>query len=154
MTSKKCIDDFLAQKRIAVAGVSRHANDFTRLLFRAFTERGYDTVAVNPNAGDEIEGRPAFRSVRDVTPPADAVLIATKASATGAILADCAAAGVKRVWLYKATGRGAVSDGAAAFCAANGIELVEGECPFMFFPNPGFHAIHGFLLKLVGRYPK
>jgi predicted CoA-binding protein len=154
MTPKQRIDDFLAQKRIAIAGVSRKQIDFTRVLFREFVRRGYDAVPVNPKAEGEIDGRPAFPTVRDIQPPVDAVLIATGPEHTGGILSDCASAGVKRVWLYKAIGQGSVSPGAAEFCAAHGIELVPGECPFMFFPNPGLHAIHGLFLKLVGRYPK
>lgn len=154
MTSKNVIDDFLAQKRIAIAGVSRKQHDFTRVLFREFVRRGYDAVPVNPNAGGEIDGKKAFRNVREIQPPVDGVLVATSARHTDEILNDCAGAGVRRVWLYRAAGRGAVSPGAAEFCAARGIDLVAGECPFMFFPNAGLHAIHGFFLKLVGRYPK
>ena len=56
MTERQLIDDFLAQKRIAVVGVSRNPRDFTRTMFNEFIRRGYDAVPVNPNAA-EIDGR-------------------------------------------------------------------------------------------------
>ena len=62
MASKQAIDSFLACRRIAVVGVSRDPKDFTRQVFRAFVERGYDAVPVN-TAGGEVEGRRAASRV-------------------------------------------------------------------------------------------
>jgi len=59
------IQAFLAAKRLAIAGVSRNPNDFSRLLFREFLGRGYDAVPVHPGGG-EIEGRPCFARLQDV----------------------------------------------------------------------------------------
>ena len=56
MASKQAIDSFLSCRRIAVVGVSRDPKDFSRAVFRAFVERGYDAVPVNA-AGGEVEGR-------------------------------------------------------------------------------------------------
>ncbi len=42
------IEDFLAQKRIAMVGVSRHPKDFSADLFQELRRRGYDMVPVNP----------------------------------------------------------------------------------------------------------
>ena len=56
--------------------------------------------------------------------------------------------------MYRATGKGAVDPYAVEFCEKNGIEVVVGECPFMFLPQTGFvHRLHGFCKKLTGRYP-
>ena len=48
MSAMAIIRDFLAQKRIAVVGVSHDPKDFSRGLLRTLRERGYDAVAVNP----------------------------------------------------------------------------------------------------------
>ena len=69
MASKQAIDSFLSCRRIAVVGVSRDPKDFSRAVFRAFVERGYDAVPVNA-AGGEVEGRPAARRVGEVAAPA------------------------------------------------------------------------------------
>ena len=147
------IQDFLAQKRIAVVGASRNPKDFNAALFREFATRGYDVVPVNPNA-KEIEGRPCFDSVQDVKPPVDAALILTPPNTTDTVVKDCAEAGVKRVWMFRAAGKGAVSPSAVEFCRREGIRVVPGHCPLMFLSKTGFpHRLHGFILKVIGRYP-
>jgi predicted CoA-binding protein len=147
------IREFLAQNRIALVGISRNPKDLSRMLFRDMEQRGYDMVPVNP-AMDEIEGKKCFARVQDVTPPADAALLMTTPNVTCQVVHDCAAAGVRRVWMHRASGQGAVNPEAVAFCKANGMQVVEGHCPFMFLPNePWIHRAHGFLMKLTGKYP-
>jgi len=102
-------------------------------------------VAVNPKAS-ELEGRPCYASVREVEPPPDGVLVMTPARETDRVARDCYAAGVKRIWMYRATGTGAVSATALRFCHDNGIQAIAGECPYMFLPDCGFlHNLHGWL---------
>ncbi len=147
------IREFLAQRRIALVGVSRDKNDFSRIVFREMCDRGYDMVPVNPGAG-ELENRRCFSHVQEIEPPAEAALIMTRPGETERVVSDCAQAGVRRVWMHRGGGQGSVSPAAIAFCHANGIRVVEGQCPFMFFPHTSFvHRVHGFLTKLFGRYP-
>ncbi len=148
MTSRKAIDEFLAQKRLAVVGVSRTARDYSRLVFREFCTRGYQAVPVNPNAA-EVEGQRCYPAVSEIDPPVEAALLLTPPAASGGALADCARAGVRRVWMYRPAGVAA-----AAFCREQGITLIDGRCPLMFLANAGgIHRFHGFLLKIAGRYP-
>jgi predicted CoA-binding protein len=154
MTGLKVIEDFLACKRVAVVGVSRNPRDFTRSLFREFQKRGYDVVPVNP-AVSEVEGLPCFASIRDVRPEPEAALLLTKPAVTEQAVRDCAEAGVRQVWMYRATGAGAVSAGAVSFCESSGMRVVAGECPFMFLPDTQIvHRLHGFCRKLFGKYPQ
>ena len=49
---------------------------------------------------------------------------------------------------------GAVNKAAVDFCEANGIDVVEGFCPYMFFKGtPFFHSPHRWVKKLTGSYP-
>jgi predicted CoA-binding protein len=154
MSKRERIEDFLGQKRLALVGVSRNGKDFTRVLFREFCQRGYDMVPVNPSLS-EVEGRPCYRRMQDVTPPADGALLMTSPAVTEQVVRDCAEAGVGRVWMYRAAGQGAVSPRAIAFCEAKNIGVIPGECPFMFFRNAGFiHRAHGFIRQLTGTLPK
>jgi predicted CoA-binding protein len=124
------------------------------MLFREFRGRGYDVVPVHPSS-DEIDGVPCARGLRAIDPPVDSVLLMTKPEVTSTLLRECAELGVKRVWLYRATGRGSVSPDAVPFCEANGIAVVPGECPFMFFPETGLiHRVHGFIKQIAGAYPR
>lgn len=147
------VNEFLQQKRIAFVGVSRQERHFSRLLFREFIKRGYDVIPVNPNAG-AFDGKTAFTSVSAIEPKVDSVLVITPASQTAAVVEECAAAGVRRVWMYRATGAGSVDPKAVEYCKEKGIDVVAGECPHMFFPETMFfHKFHGFVKKIIGQYP-
>jgi hypothetical protein len=52
---------FLAQSRIAVAGVSRTRQDAANLIYRRLKARGYQVFPVNPHAS-EVEGDPCYPS--------------------------------------------------------------------------------------------
>ncbi len=148
------IEDFLAQKRIAMIGVSRNPKDFSAVLFEELRKRGYDMVPVNPNA-TEVLGQTSFARVQEIHPPVDAALLMTTAKVTDEVVSDCAAAGIRRIWMYRAAGKGAVSEKAVAFCQERGIQVVPGQCPFMFLLGAGgVHKFHGFVRKITGRYPK
>jgi len=151
--SLEVIEDFLAQKRIAMVGVSRQMKDFSVLLFKELRLRGYDVVPINPHAS-EILGQRCFARVQDIRPPVDTALLMTSPSVTETVVEDCAEAGVRRIWMYRAGGDGAVNPKAVQFCQEKGIQLVAGECPFMFLPGNGFHALHGLIRKLTGSFPK
>ena len=152
-TTRKQIDEFLACRRLALIGVSRDEKDFSRGLFRELEKRGYDVVPVNPDAS-EIEGRPCYAQVQDITPPVEGALLLTSPRVTDRVVRDCAKAGVDRIWMHRGEGIGSVSQTAIDFCEDSGIEVVPGFCPYMFLPDTGFiHRAHGFILKLTKSYP-
>ena len=152
-TTMSDVQDFLAQKRIALVGVSRNEKDLSRMLFREMCSRGYDMVPVNPAAGD-VENKRCFAHVQEIQPPPDAVLIMTRAGDTERVVRDCAEAGVRRLWMHRAGGQGSVSPEAVEFCHNNGIRLVEGYCPFMFLSHAGFvHQFHRLVVRCFGNYP-
>jgi len=59
------VHEFLAQRRIALVGVSRDPKDFSRILFREMCSRGYDMLPVNPAAG-ALESRRCFSRVQEI----------------------------------------------------------------------------------------
>ena len=147
------VRDFLAQKRIAFVGISRNPRDFSSSLFDELYRRGYDVVPVNPQA-TEIRGRRCFASVKEIQPPVDGALLMTNAATAEAVVHDCADAGIGRIWLYRAAGEGAVSDQAVQFCRDHNIEVIPGECPYMFLHGAGpLHWFHGCIRKMTGRFP-
>ncbi|HXY01289.1 MAG TPA: CoA-binding protein [Candidatus Limnocylindrales bacterium] len=152
-TSLEVIEDFLAQRRLAMVGISRDPKEFSAMLFKELSRRGYDVVPVNP-ATREVMGRTCYARVQDIEPPVDAALLMTSPEITEAVVRDCAEAGIRRVWMYRAAGTGAVSSEALDFCRERGISVVPGECPLMFLPQNGFHRLHGFIRKIMGSYPK
>ena len=152
--SLDAIEEFLAQKRIALVGMSREASSIGTILFKECSRRGYEVVPVNPNV-PEVMGRRCFAHVQDIEPPVGAALLLTSPKVTELVVQDCAEAGIKRVWMYRAGGQGAVSEKAIEVCRERGIRVIPGECPLMFLPKiGGIHGLHGFFRKLTGRYPK
>lgn len=152
--SLETIEDFLAQKRIAMVGISREPKAFSALLFEEFCRRGYDMVLVNPHAR-EVLGRPCFARVQDIYPPVDAAILMTSPEVTNEVVRDCDEAEIRRVWMYRAAGQGAVSPHAVAFCRDRGIRVVPGQCPFMFWSDAHVgHRLHGYVRKVIGSYPR
>jgi hypothetical protein len=143
--SKAAIDLFFAQRRIAVIGVSRKRAHFSRLVFSAFRERGYDAIPVNPNAS-EIDGVPAAATLRDVQPAPGAVLVMTP-GAPPDIAARAYESGAKVLWLFCAQRREPLE-------SAPSLEVITGECPLMFLPRAGWiHSAHRGLRSLFGQLP-
>lgn len=152
--SLETIEDFLAQKRIALVGISRDPASDSAKLFEELLRRGYDIVPVNPNTA-EVQGHRCFARVQDIQPPVEAALLMTTPEATETVARDCAEARIHQVWMYRGIGTGAVSPDAVGFCHEQGIEVIAGECPYMFLPHTAaVHRLHGFIRKITALYPR
>ena len=81
------VHDFLAQKRIAVAGVSRDSSGHpsAKLIYDRLKRTGHEVFAVNPNA-DEVEGDRCYHTLKDIPGGVDAVVIATRPEAAEATM--------------------------------------------------------------------
>ena len=148
--------DFLAQKRIAVVGVSREhgGKHGGNVVYQRLKERGYEVFAVNPNA-DVVEGDPCFHDLRSIPGGVDAVVIATTPSVAPSVAQECKELGITRVWMHRGFGGGSVSKEAHEYCRANGIASIAGGCPLMYGPtSDGGHRFMRSMLGLFGRLPK
>lgn len=161
MLDTVAIDDFLAQRRIAVVGLSRRPGDLATTIFKELHGRGYDAIPVGRSV-DTVEGQPCYRSLIDV-PGAmeqpgsiDGVVVMVGPAAALGVIEDAAVAGVPRVWLFKGLGgKGACSKQAIAACRKHGMQVVEGACPLMFLePVYGIHRFHRFTRRLNGSIPR
>lgn len=145
---------FLRGRRIAVAGVSRHSNQAANAVFRKLKGAGYDVFPINPNAAD-VEGVTSYRDVGAVPAPLDGVVIATAPAMSAAIVRQCAAQGVRRVWFHRSVGGGSVSDEAVRACQESGIECIVGGCPLMFCEPVDFgHKCMRWWFQRSGRVPR
>ncbi len=149
------VREFLAQKKIAVAGVSRSdSNAPANLIYRKLRDAGYRVFAVNPRA-DSVEGDRCYHNLRSLPEPVDAAVLATPASAARALVEECFQAGIPRVWMHRSLGEGSVSNDAVAFCREKNMAVIPGGCPMMFCAPVDFpHKCMGWILKLTGNLPK
>lgn len=144
--------EFLAQKRIAVAGVSRNPNETANAIYRTLRDKGYEVFAVNPNA-DSVEDTPCFANMQAIPGGVDGAILVTKPEHSTQVVQDCVAAGVPRVWMHNNTFMpSSVSDEGTAICRENGIKVLAGGCPMMFF-DP-LHRCMKWVLGKMGRLPE
>ncbi len=153
-TLKEAAADFLAQRRIAVAGVSRDPKMTANAIYKKLRATGYQVFAVNPQATTPLEGDTAFPSLRAIPGGVDAVLVVTPPSATAALVRECAELHIPRVWIHDGVGPTSLSDDAVALAKQEGIALIAGACPLMFGPcaDPG-HKVMRFFKGVFGKLP-
>lgn len=156
MTAPALVGEFLAQKRIAVAGVSRLSSRHpaANLIYRRLKGTGHEVFAVNPSLGT-FEGDRCYPDVGSIPGGVDGVVIVTRPETTERIVRECRAAGVRRVWMHQSAAKGSsVSPAAVEYCRANDIRVIAGACPMMFGPGVDFgHTCMRLLLSLTGKMP-
>lgn len=152
---KDVATEFLANKKVAVTGVSRTpGNHGSNVVYQRLRERGYQVFAVNPNT-DEVEGDHSYHDLKSIPGGVDWVVIGTKPEIADATMRECAELGIKRVWMHRAFGGGSVSKSAAEYGRHHGIKVINGGCPCMFEPtaDPG-HKIMRVMCTITGKVPR
>jgi predicted CoA-binding protein len=148
------VRDFLAQKKIAVVGVSDKRDTGCNLNYKKFKDAGYQVFAVNPHI-TSFDGAPCYPDLKSIPEKPDAVFILASPKVTDEIVRQCVDLGIKHVWMHcmmgtkpgLAAGMTSVSPDAVALCRANGIRVIPGSCPNQFL-KPDF--AHGMMRGLWG----
>ena len=150
------VHDFLAQRRIAVAGVSRNKGQHPagNLIYRRLKKTGHDVFPVNPHALT-FEGDRCYPDLQSIPGGVDGVVIITRPETTERIVRDCRAAGVRRVWIHQSPAKGSsVSSEAVEYCRQHDIRVIAGACPMMYGDGVDFgHACMRVWMKLTGGLP-
>ncbi len=147
--------DFLAQKSIAVAGVSRSEHSApANVIYRKLRESGYEVFALNPNTAT-VENGPCYPSVRALPQCVDGVVVATTPETSDELVRECAEAGVPRIWLHRSFGGGSVSRQAVEFCRDHQMTVIAGGCPMMYCqPVDWGHRCMRWVLAATGGLPR
>lgn len=154
-TIKEAASAFLANKRIAVTGVSRAPKGHgSNAVYKRLRDRGYEVFAVNPNA-DEVEGDRCYHSLKLIPGGVDAVVIATRPDTAEATMRECEELGIKQTWMHRLTGQGSVCDEATVYGREHGMTVIDGGCPLMFEPAADFaHKLLRRVMTWKGNVPK
>jgi predicted CoA-binding protein len=138
--------EFLANKRVAVTGVSRTATGHgSNLVYQRLRERGYDVFAVNPNA-QEVAGDRSYHDLRSIPGGVEAVVIGTRPELAEDTMRECSELGIRYVWMHRGPGTGSVSTAATEYGRQHGITVIDGGCPLMFGPTADVgHKIMRFM---------
>ena len=152
-TVPKSVSDFLAGKRIVVAGVSRSGSAPANAIFRRLRDTGHEVNPVNPNAS-EVEGQPCYPDVSSVPGPVHGIMVVTHPSVSAIIARAALELGVRHIWFHRSFGSGSVAPEAIQVCHERGVEPIVGGCPLMYCQpvDPG-HRFFRWWLRLRQRVP-
>jgi predicted CoA-binding protein len=149
MSIKVDVDDFLAQKTIAVIGVSRGGKKFGNTVLKELQEKGYRVFPINPQA-DVIDGERCYPNLAALPETPDGVVTVVPPAATEEVVKQARAAGIRRVWMQQ----GSESEAAIRYCRENGMTVIDGECILMFAePAAFYHRFHRWIWKVLGKLP-
>ncbi len=151
------VQDFLAQKNIAVVGVSDKRDTGCNLAYRKFKKEGYEVSAVNPRI-TTFEGDPCYPDLKSIPEKPDAVFILTNPKITEQVVQQCVDLGIKRVWMHCMMGTKpglagsmtSVSQDAVKMCRENGITVIPGACPNQFLKADFGHAMMRGMFRTFG----
>ncbi len=155
-TLKEKVQDFLAQKRIAVAGVSRTPEKGTaaNAIYNKLKDSGYQVFAVNPKA-ETVEGDKCYPDLKSISGGVDGVVVVTPPNAVEDVVKQCIETGISRVWMHRSFGTGSVSTDSVKLCQENNITVIAGACPMMYLQPVDFgHKMIKGILRFTGGLPK
>lgn len=151
------VQDFLAQKKIAIVGVSDKRDTGCNLAYKKLKENGYQVFAVNPRI-TTYEGAPCYSDLKSIPEKPDAVFILTSPKVTDQIIQQCVDLGIKHVWMHcmmgtkpgLAASMTSVSQSAVEICKVNGISVIPGSCPNQFLKPDLAHSLMRGMCRTFG----
>ncbi len=151
MITKAMVDEFLAQRTLAIVGVSRKdKNKFGNSALNDLKEKGYKIFIVHPS-GEVIEGQQSYTSFKALPEPVNGVLVVVPPAQAEVVVREAHEAGISQVWLQQ----GAESREAIQYCKDNSMNVVYGKCIMMFAqPMKFMHKPHRWVMGLMGQLPK
>lgn len=139
MTHREKVQDFLAQKRIAVCGLSRSKDSGAGAIYLKLRDNGYQVFAVHPTA-ESLHGDPCYPNLSAIPDGVDAVFIMNRPSVAETIVDEALQLGIRRVWMHNNTLMpSSVSATAVDRCQAAGANVISVGCPMMFLKPDFFH---------------
>jgi hypothetical protein len=151
------VKEFLAQKKIAVVGVSDKRETGCNASYHRFKETGYTVYAVNPRL-TTFEGAPCYPDLKSIPEKPEAVFILANPKISEQIVQQCVDLGIKHVWMHcmmgtkpgLATNMTSVSQEAVRICRENGISVIPGACPNQFLKPDFGHGLMRVMFRTLG----
>ena len=151
------VQDFLAQKRIAVVGVSDKRETGCNAAYQKFKGNGYQVYPVNPRISI-YDGVTCYTDLKSIPDKPDAVFIFANPKVTDEIIQQCVDLGVRHVWMHCMMGTKpgiaasitSVSKDAVEMCNANNITVIPGSCPNQFLDPDFGHKMMRGMFRMFG----
>ena len=147
--SRKTIESFLSEKKIAIAGVSRNSKKFGYTVFQELSQKGFDVYPVNPNAGS-LGGTPCFQSISALPTDVRNLLVLTPKDQTAGVIREAVSKGISGIWIQQMS----ETSEALQIAQENKVDLISKQCILMWVePVKSIHRFHRNLKKLFGLLP-
>lgn len=149
MITKQLIDNFLAAKRIAVAGASASGKGFGNNVIAELTKREYAVYPVHPTA-ESINGLRACNSIKKLPDGVTHLYIALKPEDALKVIKEALVHNIEAIWIQQHS----ESKEILSLCETLEIPVIYGQCIIMYLPNISFpHRVHRYINKLTGKLP-
>ncbi len=153
----RLVQDFLAQDKIAVVGVSDRRETGCNLGYRNLKAAGHTVYAVNPRLST-FAGEPCYPDLASIPEKPDAVFIFANPKVTDQIVQQCVDLGIRYVWMHCLLGTKpglaanltSVSPAAVRLCREHGITVIPGSCPNQFLKPDFGHGLMRVMCRTLG----
>ena len=151
------VQDFLAQKKIAVVGVSDKRETGCNMAYKRFKENGYQVYPINPRIST-YDDTTCYPDLKSIPEKPDAVFILANPKVTDEIVQECVDLGIKNIWMHcmmgtkpgLAASMTSVSQEAVEMCKTNGITVIPGSCPNQFLEPDFAHKMMRSMWRMFG----
>lgn len=141
-STQTLIDEFLALKHIAMAGISRKGGP-SSAIFKKLRSNGTEVTLIHPNL-ENFQSIKCFKRLEDVTPLPQGVFLFTNPELTLSLTKNCVELNIPYIWMHNMMGfvqtstkiseSSSVSLEAVALAEEAGLHVIAGSCPMQFIP--------------------
>lgn len=150
MITQQSINDFLSQKNIAVAGVSRKKQKFGNAIYKELDKKGYTLYPINPNM-EEYNGVKCYSDINSLPEDVSGIVLNTKPEITKKLVEQAENKGIKHIWLQQ----GSADKETINLAEKSDSNIISKQCVIMFAGSAkGIHGFHKWINKSFGLLPK
>ena len=144
------INDFIANRSIAITGISKTKQKFGNTIFRILQNKGFDLYPVHPVI-NEYNGKSCYHSIQDLPDHVSALVICTNPENTCQIIKEAHIQGINHVWIQQ----GAENIDSIVFGKSKNMNIIHNQCILMYTePVGAIHRLHRFCNKLFRTHPE
>lgn len=151
LSHQERVQDFFAQKRIAVSGLSRTKDSGAGAIYLKLRNQGYNVFAIHPTA-ETLHGDRCYPSLDAIPGGVDAVFIMNSPDISEQLVYEADRLGIKRVWMHNNTFMpSSVSETAVEYGRDHDMNVISVGCPMMFLEPDVFHSCMRWVIRATGR---
>lgn len=151
MSHEEKVQDFFAQKRIAISGLSRTKDSGAGAIYLKFRDQGYQVFPLHPEA-EALHGDACYASLSAIPGGVDAVFIMNSPDVSEKIVDEALQLGIRHVWMHNNTLMGSsASEAATEKCRKAGVNVISVGCPMMFLKPDFAHSCMRWFIRATGR---